>query len=171
MGRPIMLLVPPGRRAESERLLESVRRGHHIRHFVTERLRKSGEIVHVSVSMAPIHDAAQRVAGAAEAARDIGEQLPAEESLRRSEERYRLATESANRAQDRLLATLSHELRTPLTPALVAVSRLEEDERLAPELHQQVAMVRRNVELEARRCAAPSPPVCAAPARARKSTR
>jgi PAS domain S-box-containing protein len=69
----------------------------------------------------------------------------AEEELNRAKE----AAEEANRVKDRFLATLSHELRTPLTPVLAVASALEQDGRLAP-IHPQLAMIRRNVELEAR---------------------
>jgi signal transduction histidine kinase/ligand-binding sensor domain-containing protein/ActR/RegA family two-component response regulator len=59
------------------------------------------------------------------------------------------AAEQANRAKDRFLAVLSHELRTPLTPVLLAVSSLLK-ERLAPETSEQIDMIKRNIELEAR---------------------
>ncbi len=60
------------------------------------------------------------------------------------------AAEAANQAKDHFLATLSHELRTPLTPVLAMVSGLERDERLPEDVHGHLAMMRRNLELEAR---------------------
>ena len=60
------------------------------------------------------------------------------------------AAEAANQAKDRFLATLSHELRTPLTPVLALVSGLEGDDRLPADVHARLAMMRRNLELEAR---------------------
>jgi signal transduction histidine kinase/ActR/RegA family two-component response regulator len=65
----------------------------------------------------------------------------------------RLAKESAekaNFAKDHFLAALSHELRTPLTPALMAAMNLEHDPLVPDRVRQEVAMIRRNVELEAR---------------------
>lgn len=72
------------------------------------------------------------------------EQIVAEEKLARA------AAEAANTAKDRFLATLSHELRTPLTPVLAVISALEASGRCPAELHRELDMVRRNVELEAR---------------------
>ena len=75
------------------------------------------------------------------------------EELRRAERELQAAkeaAEAANEAKDQFLATLSHELRTPLTPVLAVVANLEEDQRVSPEVQGDLAMIRRNVELEAR---------------------
>jgi signal transduction histidine kinase len=58
--------------------------------------------------------------------------------------------EKSNMAKDNFLAALSHELRTPLTPALMAAVALEEDPELPPRFKQELSLIRRNVELEAR---------------------
>ena len=76
---------------------------------------------------------------------DVTERRRAEEELRQAKE----TAEAANRAKDQFLATLSHELRTPLTPVLALVSGLEGDDRLR-DVADRLAMIRRNVELEAR---------------------
>ena len=60
------------------------------------------------------------------------------------------AAEAANAAKDQFLAALSHELRTPLTPILMSTSALENDAALPAEVREELSMVRRNVELEAR---------------------
>jgi two-component system CheB/CheR fusion protein len=72
---------------------------------------------------------------------------------KRAEEELRLAKEQAehaNRAKDRFLAVLSHELRTPLTPVAMVTTAMEMDPRLPFEFRDDVAMIRRNVELETR---------------------
>ncbi|MBA3881378.1 MAG: PAS domain S-box protein [Chthoniobacterales bacterium] len=64
--------------------------------------------------------------------------------------RQKDAAEAANQAKDRFLAALSHELRTPLTPVLMWACATAADETLDPELREDIRMVCRNVELEAR---------------------
>ncbi len=60
------------------------------------------------------------------------------------------AAEEANRAKDKFLAALSHELRTPLTPILIVSSTMERSPKLASELRQTFAMIRKNIRQEAR---------------------
>jgi len=64
--------------------------------------------------------------------------------------RAQAEAEHANRAKDKFLAALSHELRTPLTPVLMCAAALERETALQPEYREQLGMMRRNVELEAR---------------------
>lgn len=72
-------------------------------------------------------------------ASDITERRATEEALR-----------TASKSKDEFLAALSHELRTPLTPVLAVISGLEEDASLSSDIRSDLAMARRNVELEAR---------------------
>lgn len=58
--------------------------------------------------------------------------------------------EAANIAKDNFLATLSHELRTPLTPVLATLSSWEAHRSFPRELVEDLEVVRRNVDLEAR---------------------
>lgn len=72
---------------------------------------------------------------------------------RLAEERQRQAlmeADAANRAKDEFLAVLSHELRTPLSPVLTTVSLLELDPEVPAFIREHLAVIRRNVELEAR---------------------
>ncbi len=77
---------------------------------------------------------------------DVTEQKERERTLRQAKE----AAEAANVAKDQFLAVLSHELRTPLMPVLTMVQSLEMEPSLSSEVHDGLAVIRRNVELEAR---------------------
>jgi PAS domain S-box-containing protein len=78
--------------------------------------------------------------------RDITERQAADEKLRAAKE----TAEAASRAKDHFVAALSHELRTPLTPVLLSAAALREDERLPLDVRAQMAMMERNIALEAR---------------------
>jgi signal transduction histidine kinase/ActR/RegA family two-component response regulator len=74
-------------------------------------------------------------------------------ALAASEERLRSAleaAEAANREKDQFLAIVSHELRTPLTPALAAAAMLENDETISAQVRNDLSVIRRNIEMEAR---------------------
>ncbi len=74
------------------------------------------------------------------------ERRAAETALRAEKER----AEVASSAKDNFLAALSHELRTPLMPVLMTANSLSEDERLPEEVRSSLAMIGRNIALEAR---------------------
>ncbi len=65
-------------------------------------------------------------------------------------EQQKAAVEAANRTKDKFIAMLSHELRTPLTPVLALVDMLEDDSETSSTLKANLAVIRRNVELESR---------------------
>ena len=70
----------------------------------------------------------------------------------KSQQELRLAKDLAdksNLAKDAFLAALSHELRTPLNPALMATVALERTKRLPAAVRRGLALIRRNIELEA----------------------
>jgi PAS domain S-box-containing protein len=75
---------------------------------------------------------------------DVTAEKRSQEELSRAKE----AAEAANRAKDDFLAILSHELRTPLTPVLATVAMLEQDETISPSVQRDLAMIRRNIEVE-----------------------
>lgn len=77
---------------------------------------------------------------------DITERKRRENEMREAREQ----AERASNAKDEFLAALSHELRTPLTPVLMTAAELRDDERLPNEARDQLAMMKRNIELEAR---------------------
>ena len=56
----------------------------------------------------------------------------------------------ANAAKDQFLALLSHELRNPLSPVIAMVGELEASAPDSPDVRHALAVIRRNVELEAR---------------------
>ena len=162
VGKPIAsLIIPPDRQEEEPHILSRLRAGERVDHFETIRVTKDGRRIDVSVTISPIRDETGKTIGASKIARDVTLQKrfqqelqaarDAAEQARQLAERAREEAESANRAKDHFLSVLSHELRTPLTPVLGAISLMEQNAASLPEdVREQVRMMRRNVETEAR---------------------
>jgi PAS domain S-box-containing protein len=122
VGLPITILLPKERLPEEVRVLATLRSGRRIDHYETERVRKDGTLLRISLSVSPIRDATGTIVGAAKIARDVTTQYRLQRERDASLEREqaaRIAAETANRAKDAFLATISHELRTPLSPILM----------------------------------------------------
>jgi len=73
VGTPISVLAPPERYNEMPTILDKVRRGEHLSHYETVRLKKNGERINVSITVSPTIDLAGNVMGASTIARDITE--------------------------------------------------------------------------------------------------
>jgi PAS domain S-box-containing protein len=110
------------------------------------RVRKDGTTFEAEVILTVLRDANGNIRGYSKVTRDITDQIRSREF-----EAEKIAAEKAGKAKDDFLAALSHELRTPLTPALAAATYLEENApKLPREFVEDVQIIRRNVQLQAR---------------------
>jgi PAS domain S-box-containing protein len=94
-GQSMALLVPPDRQQEFQELTEKIRRGQHVHHFETVRLRNDGQAIHVSLNICPIHDPGGNLLGFATIARDITEHEKLDQALRQQERQVRQLLEAA----------------------------------------------------------------------------
>ncbi|HYN84845.1 MAG TPA: PAS domain S-box protein [Pyrinomonadaceae bacterium] len=82
LGRHISMLAPPERAGEIEDILRRLGAGEHVEHLETQRVRKDGVRLDVSLAVSPVKDASGRVVGASTIARDITERRRSEQSAR-----------------------------------------------------------------------------------------
>ena len=110
------------------------------------RVRKDGTTFEAEVVITALRDDAGEIRGFSKVTRDITDQVRSREF-----EAEKIAAQKANKAKDDFLAALSHELRTPLTPALAAATYLQDNaEKLPPEFAEDIEIIKRNVQLQAR---------------------
>ena len=96
IGKPISLLMPPDRVDDFAEIMGKIKNGERVDHFETERQKKNGTRVAVSLTISPIIDADGRIVGASAIARDITGRKRSEEAIRESEEMLRMAAQAGN---------------------------------------------------------------------------
>jgi PAS domain S-box-containing protein len=162
IGQSILMLIPTERKHEEEMILSRIRRGERIEHFETERLRKDGSRINVSVTISPIRDSKGNVIGASKIGRDITPRIQTEAAIRRREEELassleqmieaeraaRSSAERMNVMKDEFLGTLSHELRTPLHAILGWSQLLGMNEDVDDELQEGLDAIERNARAQ-----------------------
>src|SRR6266852_8532509 len=63
IGHPMTWLLPPDHADEEAGILGRIERGEPVEHFDTTRVRKDGELIHVSLMISPIRDADGNIVG------------------------------------------------------------------------------------------------------------
>jgi diguanylate cyclase (GGDEF)-like protein/PAS domain S-box-containing protein len=81
VGRRVAILVPPNRVDEERRVLDLLLSGQRVDAFETQRMRKDGTLVEVSIAMSLVMDADDEVIGVSAISRDITERKRFEAQL------------------------------------------------------------------------------------------
>jgi PAS domain S-box-containing protein len=81
IGKSILLIIPPDRRLEETSILARIQRGERVDPYDTIRTHADGSPVHVSLTISPVKDSADRIVGASKIARDITERKRAQERI------------------------------------------------------------------------------------------
>jgi diguanylate cyclase (GGDEF)-like protein/PAS domain S-box-containing protein len=87
IGHSIARIVPAERQHEEPELMALVRAGGDVSQFETQRVRKDGSKIDISVSLTPIRDAAGDIIAVSKIARDITARKKAERAMRASQKR------------------------------------------------------------------------------------
>ena len=118
IGQPITLIAAPERLEEMPQILERIKQGERVEHYETLRRTKEGQVVQVSLTVSPIHDASGRIIGASKIARDITALRRLEEQLRHAQKMEALGT---------LAGGIAHDFNNILT-AILGYTELLQDE-------------------------------------------
>lgn len=87
IGKNILMLTPKERQDEESFIMDKIKNGQSVEHYETNRRRKDGSIIDVSLTISPIRDESGKIQGASSIARDITLKKENEEAL----EKFRYA--------------------------------------------------------------------------------
>ncbi len=137
VGQHISLVIPADRLNEEEQIIANLKAGKRIEQYETERIRRDGQPILVSLTISPIKDDSGKVIGASKIVRDVTDRKRLEDNLRR------LAADLSenDRRKNEFLATLAHELRNPLAPMsnmLEVVKRADGDGETLKRAHDTI---------------------------------
>ena len=109
-------------------------------------LRKDGSVIWCEWYNSSLRDEHGKLDSIFSVVLDVTQRVKAQEAAQHA----RIAAETASKAKDHFIAVLSHELRNPLNPVLAAATMLRRDPRFDANAVEQLEIICRNVELEAR---------------------
>jgi PAS domain S-box-containing protein len=105
VGQPVPI-VPESRRDEAQRFVEKALRGESFTDVATQRVRKDGGLVDVSLSVAPVRGPAGRITGTIAVLADVGERVQLESQRRQAQKME---------AVGRLAGGIAHDFNNLLT--------------------------------------------------------
>jgi PAS domain S-box-containing protein len=121
IGRSILTLIPEELQHEEPEILRKIGSGERIDHYETERVKKDGQRIWVSLTISPVRDPSGKIIGASKIARDMSERKKVQEALIQSE---KLA------ATGRMAAAIAHEINNPLEAVTNLAYLLANDDSL-----------------------------------------
>ncbi|MFQ5976354.1 MAG: PAS domain S-box protein, partial [Candidatus Hydrothermarchaeales archaeon] len=96
LGKSVDVLYPKELKEERKRWQKSILRGDTLRNITTQIYNSSGDLVDISLSLAPLKDEGGRAIGTVGISKDITERKKNEEDLYNSEKRFKDIAENAN---------------------------------------------------------------------------
>ncbi|RFS17896.1 PAS domain S-box protein [Emticicia sp. C21] len=96
IGQNVSKLIPENRLQEEDEITSLLKKGERIEHFETQRVRKDGQIIDISLTISPVKNKDGEIIGASKIARDITAQKHNERIITENEERLKILIEASD---------------------------------------------------------------------------
>ncbi|EAW38800.1 response regulator [Lyngbya sp. PCC 8106] len=147
----LLPLIPPEEDEQFNRLFQQALQNYTRTNYEFQHRGKNNDLIEISISLAPLHNAEGNVCGVVMTAVDITtrKRIEAERfNLLQREQSARAEAEAANRIKDEFLAVLSHELRTPLNSILGWITLIQRGKLNQTTLEQALEVIERNASIQ-----------------------
>jgi PAS domain S-box-containing protein len=114
IGQTLTMLLPEGRANEEPAILHRICSGESVENYETERRRKDGTVIDVSLTVSPVKNAAGKIIGASKVARDITDKVRVKEKLEQTVAERTASLREAVEQMEEFSYSVSHDLRAPL---------------------------------------------------------
>ncbi len=95
IGQHVSKLIPADRLQEEDEIISRLKKGERIEHFETERIRKDGRKIDISLTISPVKNPRGEIIGASKIARDITNQKSTKRQVSESEERLKIVLKAS----------------------------------------------------------------------------
>jgi len=95
IGQHVSKLIPTDRLQEEDEIISRLKKGERIEHFETERIRKDGRKIDISLTISPVKNRKGEIIGASKIARDITQQNSNKQLISENEERLKILIEAS----------------------------------------------------------------------------
>jgi len=113
VGKSISLLMPPSHPDEYKEVLTKIACGETIKHYETQRRRKDGQIIDVSLTISPVKNPSGEIIGASTIARDITERKEMEAGMENTRKELEVIKKSADETSE-FVESVINTVREPL---------------------------------------------------------
>ena len=127
LGQSLDIIIPEERRKQDLAVFERIGKGETVENYETERRRKNGTRVDVSLTVSTVKNADGQLIGVSKVARDITDRVRAKEKLERTVAERTASLQQALEQMEEFSYSVSHDLRAPLRAMSAYATVLIED--------------------------------------------
>jgi PAS domain S-box-containing protein len=126
-GKHISVIIPPYLLKEEDTLIKKIRKGECIEHYATERIKKDGTVINVSLTISPVKDSLGNITGASKIIRDITGQKQSKKAILNAHQEKEI---TLNRINDAVVSLDNDWRYTFLNDAALVTHPLGREETL-----------------------------------------